>query len=607
MNTNKFNKKSAREVFKKLNIRKIIFMIWKSSRRTTLISLALLILENIGWIASIYMLKVLVDIAANPDSNNSHDLLWTVVYTGIVSILYACTKSISSYSSELQATKVNLIMDEKIHRHTIDLDYKYYEDPKYFDILKRAQEAGTDKPFAIVMNLFAILKNLIMISSIGYLLIVIDWKLLPLLGILVLPILIGRIIYSNKGFELYLENTAQEREAGYLSNLLTSDSSAKEIRTFNLGNLILSKFILVKNKLIDKQLALSKKRAINELITTGGGTAAFFGLTAYVVFGTLNGSSSVGDIAVFLVIFPQCFSIMQNLVANISGLYRNNMFVNLIFELFKLKSKIETSNNRHEYIPNNVNGDIVFNNVSFKYPHSKEIALKNISLKIPEGKIIGLVGTNGAGKTTLIKLLCKLYNPDAGNITYGGKNIKNFSTKSYRSKISAVFQDFVKYNLSVKENISLGDTNKDSTLEMLKKASCDAEVVELIESFPEKFDTILGRIFKDGHEISMGQWQRIAIARALYRDSKIIILDEATSALDSISENNIFNSLRSKIGNRSALVISHRLSTIKQADFIYVMDNKEIVEAGTHDELIYKNGIYSSLYNTNDHNEILAS
>lgn len=589
-----------KSVITKLNFRKTINLTWSVSKSLTITTILFLVVENILWLGSIYMLKKLVDVVAKPGYKERLDeLMHVVILTGIISVAYACVKSLSGYFSELQSTRVNHFIDRKIHQHTLLLDYAFYENPEYLDILKRAREAGADKPYAVVSSLFDIAKNAMMMASVGYILIAIDWMLLPLLAVFVLPILIGRILFSNKGFQLYMQNTSLEREANYLSSLITGDTFAKETRTFLLGKYLIKKYILIKDTLVNQQFALSRKRTINELFTTGVGTTAFFGVTAFIVFGTLSGRTSVGDIAVFLVIFPQSYGIMQSLVSAITRLYQNNMYAAHIFELFNLQPQVENRLSSASISKDLQSGELLMENVSFQYPSGDELALRNINLRVPAGKIVALVGMNGAGKTTLIKLLCKLYEPSEGAIFFGGNDIRKYSAAQYRKQISVVFQDFVRYNLTVTENIRFGDIEKGVVKEAIQQAATDSGADQFIKKFPMQYDTVLGRLFDDGHEISIGQWQKIAIARAFYSDSSLIILDEATSALDAIAEAELFRNFREGIGQRSALVISHRLSTIRHADYIYVLANKEIIEAGTHEELLLLDGKYASLYESN--------
>jgi len=272
------------------------------------------------------------------------------------------------------------------------------------------------------------------------------------------------------------------------------------------------------------------------------------------------------------------------------------MYVEHIFKLFDLKPDLEQRISTASLNGEGQSGELIMENVSFKYPTCEDYVFKDVSLRIPEGKIIALVGMNGAGKTTLIKLLSKLYEPVSGSIIFGGNDIREYSSTQYRKKISVVFQDFVKYNLTVNENIWFGNIHQEPSYDEIKKASENAGADSFINKFPDQYETILGKMFDDGHEISIGQWQKIAIARAFYGDSSLIILDEATSALDAIAEAELFKSFRTRIGKRSALIISHRLSTIKHADYIYVLSDKGIIESGTHSELVKLGGKYASLY-----------
>jgi ATP-binding cassette subfamily B protein len=423
--------------------------------------------------------------------------------------------------------------------------------------------------------------------------------LVPLLFFFISPILIVRLTFSEKLYLLLAKHTKMEREAHYLSTLITSDSSAREIRSFSLGRHLLNKYLTIKKTLLQHQLKLNRQSAIVELVCTVIATASFFAVTAYIIFGVLNGKTSVGDIAVFLVVFPQSFSIMQGLAGGISRLYQNNRYLADVFALFDLKPIIESSAAPGAEIEKKPN-DFVVENLYFKYPHAQDYVLENIHLTIPSGKIVGLVGLNGAGKSTLIKLLCRLYDPVKGMIRIGDKDIRELDITDYRSRVSVVFQDFAKYNMTVAENIWFGNIHLPINIAGVKKAAEEAGATSYINNFPHQYNTILGRIFENGHEISVGQWQKLAIARALYSNSMLVILDEATSALDAIAEHELFVNLRQKLGNRAALVISHRLSTIQQADLIYVMEDKKIVEYGTHETLLQKNGAYAYLFNKNE-------
>jgi ATP-binding cassette subfamily B protein len=377
---------------------------------------------------------------------------------------------------------------------------------------------------------------------------------------------------------------------------MTSDMTSKEVRTFSVGAYLLEKYNQIRVSLIAEELRHKLKRSSVETLTTVFATSAFYIVMAYVIFKSMNGGSPVGNIAIFLVVFPQSFALLQGLTNNITSLYQNNIYLNDIFEFLDLKPNIEAYDMESgtKQTPNEKN--IHLKNIWFKYPHAEEFVLENVSMELPAGKMIALVGLNGAGKSTLIKLLCRLYDPLDGKIMFNDTDIKDIPIADYRRQISVVFQDFVRYNMVVSENIWFGDIRQEMDMALIKKAAIDSGAASFIEHFPEQYDTMLGRVFDDGHEVSIGQWQKIAIARALYSNSKLVILDEATSALDAIAEKELMERLRDTLGHRSALIISHRLSTIQHADHIYVMGDKKIMEEGTHDTLIAKNGRYAALY-----------
>lgn len=392
-----------------------------------------------------------------------------------------------------------------------------------------------------------------------------------------------------------MKHTPLERKSGYLSNLLTSDTSAKEIRSYNLGNYFKQLYLTFRMEILQEKLNLSYKRTSKEIITTGVGSIGFFTCIAYIALGTVRGTNSVGDIVMFLMIFPQSFNLIQYISSGISILYSNNIFINSIFELFDLKQSTPDTRPYTE-IPTRTDLDLVVKNMNFTYPGSERHTLKNISLRIPSGKIIAVVGLNGAGKSTLIKLLCGLYKVDSGEITLGNVDINKFDIAAYRRQVSAVFQDFSRYNFTAEENIWFGNINKVAVPQDILKASQNAGASPFIEKFPNGYKTMMGKLFDDGHEVSIGQWQKLAIARALYSEARFLILDEATSALDALAEKELFDSFRKHIGNRGAIIISHRHSAIKHADYIYVLSGGQILQEGTDHDLLNMEGDYSRLF-----------
>jgi ATP-binding cassette subfamily B protein len=584
-----------------LKLKRTIKLVWFAAKGWMVFSVSMIIVETVLFLGSLYALKLLVDEISNiniDDPNAEFGIIKHVVIAGAFSILYSIARFISAYAIEVQATKVSNYIDDKIHETAIQMDLSYYESPAYFDILKRAKDAGADRPNLVITTLLEISKNVLNLCAIGSLFIAINWLLLPLLVVFALPTLFVRIYFSNKQNEWRIKHTALERKSGYLSNLLTSDTSAKEVRSYNLGEYFKQLYLSFRKEILQEKLNLSYKRTSKEIITTGVGSIGFFTCIAYIALGTVRGTNSVGDIVMFLMIFPQSFNLIQYISSGISILYTNNIFINSIFELFDLKRSGSDTSPCSE-IPARTDLDLVVKNLNFTYPGTENLTLKNISLRIPSGKIIAIVGLNGAGKSTLIKLLCGLYKVDSGEISLGNININAFDVTAYRRQVSAVFQDFSRYNFTAEENIWFGNINKKVVDHDIVKASENAGASGFIEKLPSGYKTMMGKLFDDGHEVSIGQWQKLAIARALYSEARFLILDEATSALDALAEKELFDSFRNHIGNRAAVIISHRHSAVKHADYIYVLSGGRILQEGTDHDLLNMEGDYSRLFKEN--------
>jgi ATP-binding cassette, subfamily B, bacterial len=578
-----------------LNLKRTLELIWSITKGKVIYTLILIMLESLVFMVSLYVFKILIDIVALPNRKEQSDLvLMYLGAAGFATVIYLLLRALSGYFTQKQAALISEYVDDKIHSIAVSLGLSFYESPSYFNTLNRAKNAGPDRPAAILTDIISILKNLMMMTVLGLTLLSISWVLMPLLALFVLPTLYVRLKFADKLYNWQLSITPLERKSAYLSTLITGDVAAKEIKAFNLGNYFRSIYLDIRLHLLVEKFRINKKGMLNEAITNLMAAAGMYSCIAYICMKALTGDSSIGDIALFLVVFPQLFGIMQGLTGSISSLYQNNIFLSYLFELFDLENEMKDSESPLP-IPQN-SPDLVLDNVNFTYPHSEKIALSNINLKIPSGKVVALVGLNGSGKTTLIKLLCRLYDPSSGSIQLGGKDIKNFRINDFRKQISVVFQDFVKYNMSVSENIHFGNIDSDIDHDFIVDSAKKSGAHDYISKFPNGYETTMGRIFEDGREVSIGQWQKLAIARAFYSKSQFLIFDEATSALDAKSEQELFDELRKHIGNRGILVISHRVSAVKHADYIYVMSEGKISQEGTHEELISATGDYAKLF-----------
>lgn len=579
-----------------LNISKTFSLVMSVAPSLTIATIILVTLESLFWFGTLYITKKIINVVGSPNSIDKGILLRdTLSMALIIAISHTLIKFISNLVAEYQATKVSEYIDDKIHEKAVQLDLLFYESPDYYDTLKRAKDAGPDKPTSIILGMINLMKSILLLLVISSILLSIHWALLPLLILLIIPILLIRIQQSKRLQELRLAQTPTERKASYFSYLITSDISAKEIRLYRLGNYLRKIYLDLRLGLLQEKMSVKRRLSIYELLATILSVIGIMICVWLIAYQSLIGKNSVGDLSIFIVVFIQSFSLTQSIAANISSLYQNSIILKSIFDLLDLKNKETKSRAANNDIDEN-KFLIRTQNLTFKYPLSQKSCLRNINIQLQPMKIYALVGLNGSGKSTLAKLLCGLYQPDSGSIFYQGKDVQLYPKEEYRKEISAVFQDFVKYNVSIADNIKYGNIEHTHSIEAIKNAAKKSGADEMIENMPKGYETLMGKIFEDGHEISIGQWQKLAIARAYYGNSKLIILDEATSALDTVAEHKLFEHLKENIGDRTALVISHRLSTVKQADYVYVMSKGTIIQSGTHEELIKIEGDYKKMF-----------
>jgi len=582
-----------------LRLMRTLRLIWSISKKWTTLTLVSIVAESGLYLLLLYIFKRLINevTKATPfDDEKIRRVVWYLVVITAGTIVYVTVKALATLAIENQAQRVKESIDEKIHECAVSLDLAFYESPAYFDTMKRAKDAGPEAPNNVVLNLADIAKNCLTLLAIGSILLSISWLLLPLLALFVAPTLLVRIRYAEQMYEWRRKQTPVERQAVYLSSLITEDGPAKEIRGYGLGIHIRAIYSQIRVKLMGERLQMTRRNTFKELLTNIMATLGLFACIAYLCFSMIKGRMSVGDMSLFLIVFPQSFGVLQLMSQGISGLYQNNIFINNLFEMFDLRATLREPENPLP-VPSSGSVDLVVENMSFTYPHSREPALRNVSLRVPPGKIIAIVGLNGAGKTTLIKLLCRLYDPTEGCIRMDGMDIRQFHSSEYRKHVSAVFQDFGRFNVTAAENIRWGDIDGSGRpASDIEEAARKSGAHDYIRKFPEGYETMMGRIFENGREVSIGQWQKLAIARAFYSNSRFVIFDEATSALDAVSEEELFQSFRERIGNRAALIISHRLSAVRHADHIYVMGDGRVQQHGTHEELVAMGGTYSKLF-----------
>jgi ATP-binding cassette subfamily B protein len=404
-----------------------------------------------------------------------------------------------------------------------------------------------------------------------------------------------RSYYSRRLYSWQQRRTALERDSHYAHWLLTDGSLAKEIRTFDLGQRFRAKHREIRRGLRHELLGLSVRRSFAEALVGTGTVLSVFGTFAYIAWRAVQGAITIGMMVAYYQAFQTSLNSLQNVMRGLASLYEDSLFLNYYDEFMALEPKVQSPANPAP-VPQPLVGGIRFADVSFRYPDTDRTALKDLSLAIRPGEVTALVGPNGSGKTTLVKLLCRLYDATEGVVSLDGVDIRDFDVRDLRLNIGIIFQDYAKYQLSAGENIRLGDVRLDEGDPAIVAAAMDADAHEVILRLPHGYRTRLGRWFDEGQELSVGEWQKIALARSFVRHCQILVFDEPTSALDPQAEWEVFQHIKELARGRVVVLVSHRFSTVRNADQIHIFDRGRVVESGTHDELLAMDGRYAQMY-----------
>lgn len=582
------------------NILRALRFIWDSGPRWSLASVALLFMQAALPLLGLYLIKLVVDAVvaglktSDPSASFEYVALLLVV-SGAVALLIALFGLLSEVVKRTQSRLVGDHMSAILHDKSVEVDLEYYENPVYHDTLYRAQRAARSRPKEILNALLGVGQNGLSLIAIIGLLFWIHWAIIPLLLLSGLPGIFVRIYHTTKVHSWERSHTELQRQASYLSSVLTKNTHAQEIRVFDLGSLFKKQFNELSKKIRLENLKLLIRRAVAEMIAEIGATLPVFGVFIYVAYLALHGTITVGDLVMYFGAVQRGAGFLKNLGTSLTNLYEHNLFLTNLYEFLGVEQVVRNPSCPIP-VPRPLQKGLVFEKVRFTYPNSTRNVLTEINLTIEPGEHVALVGSNGAGKTSLVKLMCRLYDPSEGRITMDGIDLRDFEISAVRKEITVVFQDFVKYDMSVRDNIWLGDIYQPLDPNRVEEAAQQAGINSIIDLLPKGYDTMLGKLFNGGEQLSGGEWQKVALARAFFRDAQIIIMDEPTSAMDPKAETDLFQRFHELAKGRTAIFISHRLSTVKMADRIFMLENGRVIEAGTHDELINTAGRYAELF-----------
>lgn len=572
-------------------------LVWEAAPGWTVTWAGILIALGLAPLASVALTKKLVDalVVATRSGVSWQSARPAVIAGALIAAVAIASELLQGMMDWVRTAQSELIQDHissLVHQQSITVDLAFYESPEYFDCLYRARDESATRPAALLENLGGMLQNAVTLLGLAGLILTYGPALLIAMVLSMAPAIFVVVRYNWLNHDWWHNTTAERRWIQYYDQKFTNPACAAELRLLGLGTRFQASWKTLRGKLRSEKLLLVKRQNMARI------SAALLSLTAaavalgYMSWRTLRGSGTLGDVILFYQALMGSQSLIRAMTGNLGQVYSNSLFLSSLFEFLDLKPAIVNSPDSRP-VPAQITRAIRFENVTFHYPGSERAALRNFNLTIPAGKIIAIVGPNGAGKSTLLKLLARFYDPVEGSITFDDTDLRLFSLEELRQMVSVLFQMPVTYDASAAENIAVGDLSRSHDPASIRSAAVSAGAHDVIRRLPQGYETPLGKAFALGNDLSAGEWQRIAMARAFLRRSPIILLDEPTSFMDSWAEAEWFDRLRQLSIGRTAIVITHRFTIAMRADLIHVMNAGSVIESGTHHELLSANGFYA--------------
>ncbi|MEM0979003.1 MAG: ABC transporter ATP-binding protein [Cyanobacteria bacterium P01_H01_bin.58] len=575
-----------------------IQLVWATDWRLTIALAVLTLVAGLLPGAVAYFGKLIVDSVVSASQSGAiadRNLAFTylAIEAVLVALLAGARQGLSLCRSLLRVLlghKVNLLILEKAQT----LPLIYFEDSEFYDKMSRARREASSRPLSMVNRTFGLMQNSLSLITYGGLLLQFSgWIVVILMGATI-PAFITETRFAGQAFRLFTWRSPESRQQNYLEALLGREDYAKEVKLFQLGSMLIQRYQGIFDRLYAEDRDLSIRRSAWGYGLGLLSTAAFYGAYGWIMVAAIAQRISLGDLTMYLTVFRQGQNAFAAILTSIGGMYEDGLYLSNLYEFLDQSVPDQVGYARSGTLPED---GLRFEQVSFTYPGSQRPALSAMSFHLQPGRKLAIVGQNGSGKTTLIKLLTRLYKPTTGRILLDGRDLQEWDIAVLRQRIGVIFQDFVHYQFKVGENIGVGDVRHLEAVDQWEQAASKGTAKSFIQTLPEGFDTQLGRWFRGGQELSGGQWQKVALSRAFMRsDADILVLDEPTSAMDAEAETEIFDQFRTATANQMAILISHRFSTVRRADEILVLSGGKLVEYGTHEALLAKQGRYARLF-----------
>ncbi len=580
------------------NLPRFFKLVWETSRWMTIVNALLRIVKSATPVAILYVGKLIIDqviVLSQGKVGASAYHLWTLVAIefGLAILSDGLSRAITLMDSLLGDLFSNHT-SVKIMSHAATLDLDQFENSAFYDKLERARQQTVGRTI-LLSQVLSQVQDMITMAFLGVGLLAFNPWLIVLLLVAIIPAFLGEAYFNDKTYALSRRQTPERRELDYVRFLGASDETAKEVKIFNLSGFIINRFKQLAGQFYVQNKLLAIRRTIWGTVLTMVGSAGYYAAYVFIIAQAVNGKITIGSLTFLAGSFRQLRSLMEGILIRFTSVSQGAVYLQDFFDFFEIQPKIVLSAKPLPF-PKPIKQGFTFENVGFKYSNSEQWANRHVSFALSPSEKIALVGENGAGKTTLVKLLARLYDPTEGRILLDGIDLREYDLNELRTNIGVIFQDYIRYQMSVNQNIAAGNISEVGNAELIKTSSVQSMAAPLIERLPDKYEQMLGRRFNNGIDLSGGEWQKIALARAYMKDAQLLILDEPTAALDARAEYEVFQRFADLTKGKSAVLISHRFSTVRMADRIIVLDKGQLIEIGSHEELLQKEGRYAELF-----------